>query len=184
MTGEPDPYEVLQIAHDASEAAVRAAYRAAARLVHPDVSTDPHAAARMARLNKAWELLGDTARRARYDREHGFAVEPQPAAWPVDQAQPAIRRTTADGRIVEWRTGPDGTGAAGPPPGSPSGSILPFGRFIAWSLGEIARHDAGYLDWLDQRREGAPYRAEINELLTKLGWRTAPPGGRSAWWNR
>ena len=34
----------------------------------------------------------------------------------------------------------DGLGAAGPPPGRPSGSVLNFGRYSGWSLGEIARH--------------------------------------------
>ena len=33
---------------------------------------------------------------------------------------------------------PDGLGAAGPPPGRPSGSVLNFGRYAGWSIGEIA----------------------------------------------
>jgi hypothetical protein len=65
----------------------------------------------------------------------------------------------------------DGSGAAGAPPGRPSGSILPFGRHVGWSLGEIARVDPGYLEWLDQRPEGRPYRDEIDNLLRRLGRR-------------
>jgi hypothetical protein len=77
--------------------------------------------------------------------------------------------------VIEWRNAPDGTGGAGEPPGRPSGTVLPFGRFIAWSIGEIARSDPGYLDWLDQRLEGAPYRDEIDATLQRLGWRQGPP---------
>jgi hypothetical protein len=46
--------------------------------------------------------------------------------------------------------------------------VLPFGRHIGWSLGEIARVDPGYLVWLEGRREGAPYREEIGRLLAPL----------------
>jgi curved DNA-binding protein CbpA len=88
--------------------------------------------------------------------------------------RPPIQRRGADGRVIEWRNAPDGTGGAGEPPGRPSGTILPFGRFIAWSIGEIARHDPGYLEWLDQRPEGAPYRDEIDATLKHLGWRQVP----------
>ena len=87
--------------------------------------------------------------------------------------------------MIEWRNAPDGTGAAGKPPGPQSGSILPFGRFIAWSIGEIARFDPGYLDWLDQRREGAPYHEEIDTALKRLGWRHEPaPRDRTGRWGR
>jgi hypothetical protein len=68
---------------------------------------------------------------------------------------------------------PDGTGAAGRPPGRPSGSVLDFGRHIGWSLGEIARVDAGYLVWLAERSEGARHRAEIDAILGRKGMRRA-----------
>jgi hypothetical protein len=46
--------------------------------------------------------------------------------------------------------------------------VLPFGRHIGWSLHEIARADPGYLAWLAERREGAPYREEIRTLLASM----------------
>ena len=55
----------------------------------------------------------------------------------------------------------DGTGAAGPPPGNPSGSVMNFGRYDGWSLGEIARSDLEYLEWLDRMPIGRTYQAEI-----------------------
>jgi curved DNA-binding protein CbpA len=63
----------------------------------------------------------------------------------------------------------DGTGAAGRPPGRPSGSVLDFGRHVGWSIGEIARVDPGYLMWLAERREGEPFREEIDVVLDRIG---------------
>ena len=50
--------------------------------------------------------------------------------------------------------------------------MLKFGRHLNWSLGEIARVDPGYLEWLESRREGKTYREEIDELLRRVGYRT------------
>ncbi len=66
---------------------------------------------------------------------------------------------------------PDGYGAAGPPPGNPSGSVMNFGRYTGWSLGEIARRDLEYLEWLDRMPIGRPYRDEIDAILRRVGRR-------------
>jgi curved DNA-binding protein CbpA len=66
---------------------------------------------------------------------------------------------------------PDGQGAAGVPPGHPSGSTLNFGRYDGWSLGEIARVDLEYLEWLDRMPIGRPYRDEIDAILRRTGRR-------------
>jgi curved DNA-binding protein CbpA len=66
---------------------------------------------------------------------------------------------------------PDGRGAAGSPPGNPSGSTLNFGRYDGWSLGEIARVDLEYLEWLDRMPIGRPYRDEIDAILRRRGRR-------------
>jgi hypothetical protein len=65
----------------------------------------------------------------------------------------------------------DGYGAAGPPPGRPSGTVLNFGRYAGWSLGEIARHDLEYIEWLDRAPIGRNYRQELDELLRTSGRR-------------
>jgi curved DNA-binding protein CbpA len=64
MSG-PNHYEVLGVAPDASVDDIRAAYRRAARDQHPDAGGE---AAEMQRLNAAWQVLRDPARRAVYDR--------------------------------------------------------------------------------------------------------------------
>ena len=58
------------------------------------------------------------------------------------------------------------------PPGSPSGSVVSFGRFAGWSLGEIARVEPEYLEWLDRMPIGRMYQAEIDALLRAIGHRT------------
>ena len=97
------------------------------------------ATARMMRINAAYDALKTAERRAEYDHAR---------------------------RMVGSR---DGTGAAGRPPGRPSGSVLDFGRHVGWSLGEIARVDPGYLVWLAEHQEGWRYRDEIDTLLGRMG---------------
>ena len=195
MTEERDPYSVLGIASSASPEEVASTYRTLARRHHPDVSVDRDAEQRMAEINNAWSLLREPARRAAWDRAHG--ITPQIARRPTAASGathgtarpgapgPHARATSAAGHSAlrhetrppgpSWRRGPAGEGAAGPPPGNPRGSILPFGRHIGWSLGEIARVDPGYLAWLHPRREGAPYRDEIDRLLAASRARAAEP---------
>jgi len=78
---------------------------------------------------------------------------------------------------AEMRTR-DGYGAAGRPPGQPSGSVLSFGRYAGWSLGEIARRDIDYVEWLDRSPIGRQYRDEIDLILRKAGRRKS--AGREA----
>jgi curved DNA-binding protein CbpA len=184
-----DPYAVLQVSQDASQDALQAAYRALARRLHPDLSDDPSASARMARLNAAWETLGDPERRAAYDRTHVAGVildtpgRPAPATRstatsspggaPIDPRPEAGRPATASGPA--WRAGPNGVGGAGRPPGNPSGTVLDFGRHIGWSIGEIARIDPGYLEWLDKQPQGVRLREEIDRVLRAKGLRIDGP---------
>lgn len=68
-----------------------------------------------------------------------------------------------------------GSGSAGPPPGNPSGSLVNFGRYEGWTLGEIGRTDLEYLEWLDRMPIGRTYQAEIDTILRKHGRRIAMP---------
>jgi curved DNA-binding protein CbpA len=106
---------------------------------------------RMMRINAAFDAIRTPERRAAYDRARQQVTER------------------------------DGTGAAGKPPGNPSGSVLQFGRHVGWSIGEIGRVDPGYLLWLAERPEGARYRDEINGLLSRMGLRTARPDPTPPW---
>jgi len=80
-------------------------------------------------------------------------------------------RSTQGGGFDESMRAADGLGAAGPPPGRPSGSVLTFGRYNGWSLGEIARRDLEFIEWLDRTPIGRTYREEIDDILRAAGRR-------------
>jgi DnaJ-like protein len=168
MAVERDAYRILGVARDADDATIAEAYRGLARRFHPDVAGDA-ATRQMMRINAAFDAIGTAERRLEYADE-----EP----WPVNGGRTrAPAADVVDRDRLRWTPPRDGTGAAGPPPGRPSGSVLTFGRHIGWSLGEIARVDPGYLVWLSEKREGRPYLAEIDALLRHSGYR--PDGNGS-----
>ena len=116
-----DPYKVLQVDSEAEDEVIQAAYRRLARKYHPDLADTPEAAARMAAINAAWEMIGDPASRAAYDRTRAAtpaatggasAAEPGGArrtnhrpATPPTPTTPAARRRVArlDVRPVHHR---------------------------------------------------------------------------------
>ena len=67
-TPTADPYELLGVARDADEAAIKKAFRKVARTLHPDVSDDPDAEEKFKAVAEAYEILSDPERRAIYDR--------------------------------------------------------------------------------------------------------------------
>lgn len=114
-----------------------------------------------------------------------MAAEPEPG-WPAGvtgAAQADADPSPAGSR--NWTPGRSSTGSgydaatmrsadsAGPPPGNPSGTVLTFGRYAGWSLGEISRTDLEYLEWLDRMPIGRTYQAEIDALLRARGRRRA-----------
>ena len=87
MTGSH--YDVLGVDPTAGAAAVRQAYLTLARLHHPDRAGGD--AATMRAVNEAWTVLGDPARRARYDLDLGFGRRP---SSPAEERAPV--RSDAD----------------------------------------------------------------------------------------
>src|ERR671912_333693 len=64
-----DLYQQLGIKRGASEAEIKKAYRSLAKQLHPDRNQDnPKAAERFAQVTRAYDLLSDKDKRARYDR--------------------------------------------------------------------------------------------------------------------
>jgi outer membrane protein assembly factor BamB len=63
----PYYYKVLDVSTDASHDEIKNAYRRLSMLYHPDTSTDPDAEKKMKEINKAYDVLSDPDKRARYD---------------------------------------------------------------------------------------------------------------------
>jgi curved DNA-binding protein CbpA len=100
----------------------------------------------MAALNHAWGILRNANARAAYD-----------------QARAEARRTPEVPKPEvshEMRTPMPAT-----TPGTPSGSVLDFGRYAGWSLGQIASADPVYLEWLARTPIGRSFNREIDALL-------------------
>lgn len=75
-TAEHDHYQTLGITPGANLDEVRRAFRALARKHHPDLNPASGAAKQFAIVQAAYEVLGDPAKRAAYDRERQIARTP------------------------------------------------------------------------------------------------------------
>jgi curved DNA-binding protein len=63
-----DYYKVLGVARDASQDAIKRAYRKLARKYHPDVSKEAQAEEKFKEVQEAYEVLKDPEKRAAYDQ--------------------------------------------------------------------------------------------------------------------
>src|SRR5688572_1950382 len=77
-----DYYTVLGVPRNASEADIKKAFRKLARQYHPDTAKDKKAAEeKFKEINEAYEVLGDTSKRRKYD-ELGANWDKQPRGFP------------------------------------------------------------------------------------------------------
>ncbi len=148
-------YRVLQVDPAASPLVIQAAYRVLARIFHPDVDGDD---AQMKRLNHAWAILGDPRLRAEYDRQLA-GRHPGPGA-PARPTHAPSAPATAASRSAARRDD-----HAGPPLGEPFGPLLTFGRYEGWTLGQVARVDRTFLEWLRNVPAGRGLKDEIDAVL-------------------
>ena len=64
-----DPYAVLGVKREATQDEIRKAYRQLAKKLHPDLNPgDKAAEEKFKQVSVAYDLLGDTEKRARFDR--------------------------------------------------------------------------------------------------------------------
>ena len=80
-----DPYEVLGVSRDASEAEIKTAFRRLAAIHHPDKNPhDPDAMERFKEANLAHQILSDTDKRAAFDRYGEAAFRPGGGGGGID----------------------------------------------------------------------------------------------------
>ncbi len=63
-----DYYDLLGVGRDADNDTLKRAYRRLARQYHPDINKEPGAEDRFKEIGRAYEVLGDPQKRARYDQ--------------------------------------------------------------------------------------------------------------------
>lgn len=103
-----DYYDVLDVERTADDAALKAAFRKAARKHHPDVNPgDPQAEERFKEVNEAYEVLSDSEKRKLYDRYGEEWQRFKEAGYTGDEPQGGSRRTTNED-FGSWFTGSSG----------------------------------------------------------------------------
>src|SRR5438093_4660385 len=155
-----DHYRILQVDPGADVEVIQAAYRVLARRFHPDLAGDD---AVMKRLNAAWEVLGNKDRRAAYDKTRAGGGAQFQA--PIVTSEPMVRAAPSD--------------HAGPPRGRAFGTVLTYGRYEGWSLGQVALVDPEFLEWMRSVPGGRYLRPEIDAILKEVHGPLGP-GGRFA----
>lgn len=158
MTGRRTYYQVLQVDVEADADVIATVYRRLAQRFHPDLASSPEAERRMRELNEAHAVLKNPELRARYDAE--LYQRRDRRAGDRFVRRPTETTSAATGSNPSY-------GEAGPPRGQASGSLLDFGRYRGWSLGQIAAYDPDYLEWFDRAPAGRQFRTEIAQLKHK-----------------
>ena len=147
MTLERDAYEVLEVQPRAHQEVIQAAYRTLAALYHPDRDNSLASTRRMAEINAAYARIRTTDLRRLYDQERKRHRQAEP---PIQQGYGAQR-----------------------PDDDPAKRPLDFGRYVGYTIAQIARTDPDYLRWLSRHSAGARFRAEIEAELRRTTPRKA-----------
>ena len=155
-----DLYQIIGVAPSADTETIRSAYRALARRHHPDAGGN---AGRMAEINEAWAVLGDTLRRFNYDREHGHGRFARPASNPETTSTPTPTPTPAP--VATWTAPQPAPRPSAETSVGRTGRILDFGRYAGWSILELSKSDPDYLLWLERTPIGRSFQADIAQAL-------------------
>lgn len=112
MRTDRNYYLILGVPSTATQRDIQRAFRSLARQRHPDVSRHPDATRQFQELNEAYQVLGDPAQRARYDRfwhvwskdiqgEDAVRWQKAEAAAQARKAAEVERRRAADARQAQ-----------------------------------------------------------------------------------
>lgn len=159
MSARRTHYQVLQVDLEADADIISTVYRRLAQRFHPDRDPSPEAQVRMRELNQAYSVLKDPETRARYDSELSVRRDRR-------SNDRYVKRPTD---VPLAPAGASAFGEAGPPRGMATGSVLDFGRYKGWSLGQIAAYDPDFLEWFERSPAGRQFRTEIAQMKARSG---------------
>ncbi|MBI5955404.1 MAG: DnaJ domain-containing protein [Chloroflexi bacterium] len=102
VTPRKDYYKVLQVDPEAEPEVIAAAFRRLAAKYHPDVNPSADADQRMKEFNVAYEVLGDSARRAQYDQSRAQAKKRRgrPRGSTSQPKEPPLRKARETAMLV------------------------------------------------------------------------------------
>lgn len=134
-----DYYQILGVPRNATEEAIKKAYRRLARKYHPDVSKEPDAERRMQEINEANAVLSDPEKRAAYDQvgrgfQSGQEFQPPPG----------------------WDTGFEFTSKGFPPQ-----DMAGFSDFFSELFGRMGRGSQGFQAQSNFQARGEDHRAKV-----------------------
>jgi curved DNA-binding protein len=186
-----DYYKILGVGKNASEKEIKSAFRKLARKYHPDVNPDDsQAEARFKEINEAYEVLGDSENRAKYDQLGADWQRWQRAGGRPGDFDWSRWATSPGGERVHVRYGTpedleDLLGGGGP--------FSDFFTSVFGGLGGGARRAGGFEGFESRPRRGQDLEQEVEislaeayrgatRLLTKDGRRLEvkiPPGSKT-----
>jgi curved DNA-binding protein len=115
-----DYYKILGVDRNASQEEIKKKFRKLARTCHPDMcKNDPGAEKRFKEVNEAYEVLGDTEKRQRYDAlgsswHEGQSFRPPPGFENIfTEDMFSSRGTRPGGRTFSFEFSPDAQGGGG-----------------------------------------------------------------------
>lgn len=153
---QPNLYQVLMLDPGVDADLMATVYRRLVQRYQSAPQAGGSSTQRLLAVERAYEILREPHRRARYDAQLAEQDDredmPQPVVMPA--ATPTVMPVmvpVATQRRAATRTVPV--------------SVLDFGRYAGWSLRQLAAHDPNYLEWLLRSPGGRQYHAEITALL-------------------
>jgi molecular chaperone DnaJ len=90
-----DHYSILQVSPSATQAEIKQAYRRLAKLFHPDTNQEGASHEKIARVNAAYEVLGDPQNRQTYDRQRQLGDRTSRFDWTGEPRRTRQQRTAA-----------------------------------------------------------------------------------------